>query len=245
MRNLKLILEYDGTQYRGWQSQKGRGITIQDVLEEKIAKITGDRSSILGAGRTDAGVHARGQVANFQTSHTIDCNSLLRALNSIPPPDIIVSDVQDVPQDFHARYCAQEKQYRYRILNRSVPDPFESRFSWHLRYVLDQEKMQNAASVFVGKKDFASFRGAKCGAKTTQRDLKQLKITRDRSMIVFDLVGNGFLRHMVRNIVGTLVEVGKGKLSPDDIENIFAACDRRAAGPTAPAHGLFLMSVTY
>jgi tRNA pseudouridine38-40 synthase len=245
MRNLKLTLVYEGTQYRGWQSQGGRGPNIQEILEDKIEKITRIRTKIIGAGRTDAGVHARGQVANFHTEHTIDTTSLLRALNSIPPYDIIVSETEEVPDDFHARYSALEKRYRYRILNRQTPNPFDSRFSWHVRGVLDMEKMQGAAALFVGEKDFASFKGAKCGAKTTRRNLKQLKITRDQNIITFDLIGSGFLRHMVRNIVGTLVEAGRGKTSVEEIQNIFAARDRRQAGPTAPAHGLFLMSVAY
>jgi tRNA pseudouridine38-40 synthase len=245
MRNLKLTLQYEGTQYQGWQSQAGNGLTIQDVLEDKIETITGVRSNIIASGRTDAGVHARGQVANFHTGHNIDCASLLRALNSIPPFDIIVSEVEEVPDDFHARYSAKEKHYRYRILNHPVLDPFESRFCWHIRCNLYMDKMKKAALVFIGEKDFSSFRGAGCGAKTTRRDLKQLKINRDQSMIVFDFVGTGFLRHMVRNIVGTLVEVGKGKIDPQDIEKIFKACDRCQAGPTAPACGLFLMSVKY
>lgn len=245
MRNLKLTLQYEGTQYHGWQSQAGAGLTIQDVVEDKIETVTGVRSNIIASGRTDAGVHARGQVANFHTEHNIDSPSILRALNSIPPFDIIVSSVEEVPDDFHARYSAKVKHYRYRILNRPVSDPFESRYSWHIRYDLDMDKMKQAAILFIGERDFASFRGAGCGAKTTRRDLKQLKITYDESMIIFDFVGTGFLRHMVRNIMGTLVEVGKGKIDPDRIEKIFAACDRRQAGPTAPAQGLFLMSVTY
>lgn len=245
MRNLKLTVEYEGTKYRGWQSQRGKGSTIQDVLEEKIEKITGVRSVIFSAGRTDAGVHARGQVANFHTGHTISCNCLLRALNSIPPHDIIVSRVEEVPGDFHARYHALGKHYCYRILNRPIPDPFESRFSWHIPYMLNLEKMQEAAGVFIGEKDFASFRGAKCGVKTSRRNLKQLKITRQQCMINLDFIGTGFLRYMVRNIVGTLVEVGKEKTSLEDLERIFAARDRRTAGPTAPGHGLFLMSVIY
>ncbi len=245
MRNLKLTLQYEGTQYQGWQSQAGNGLTIQDVLEDKIETVTSVRCNIIASGRTDAGVHARGQVANFHTGHNIDCASLVRALNSIPPFDIIVSEAKEVPDDFHARYSALCKHYRYRILNRPVSDPFESRYSWHIRYDLDMDKMQEAALVFIGEKDFSSFRGAGCGAKTTRRDLKQLKITRKESMIVFDFVGTGFLRHMVRNIMGTLVEVGKGKLDPEAIEKIFDASDRRSAGPTAPACGLFLMSVTY
>ena len=243
MRNLKLTLVYDGTQYQGWQTQRGNGITIQDVLEDKIEKITGVRPKIIGSGRTDAGVHARGQVSNFHTEHNIDCSSLLRAVNSIPPHDIVVSKVEEVSDDFHAQYYAQQKHYRYRILNCPIPDPFESRLSWHIRYKLDLEKMQNAARIFLGEKDFASFRGAKCGAKTTRRNLKQLKIIRKESIITFDLIGNGFLRHMVRNIVGTLVETGRGKTL--DIQKIFTARDRRLAGPTAPAHGLCLMSVKY
>jgi tRNA pseudouridine38-40 synthase len=246
MRNLKLTLHYEGTQYQGWQSQGGkRGPTIQDVVADKVEKITAVRAKIIGAGRTDAGVHAKGQVANFRTEHTIDCNSLLRALNSIPPYDIIVSSVEEVPEDFHAQYWALEKHYQYRILNRAVPDPFDSRFSWHLRCTLDLEKMRDAAHFFIGEKDFSSFCGAKCGAKTTRRHLKELKITRNQSIITLDCRGNGFLRHMVRNIVGTLVDVGKGRIIPEDIENIFAACDRRQAGPTAPAQGLFLMKITY
>jgi tRNA pseudouridine38-40 synthase len=246
MRNLKLILQYEGTQYQGWQSQGGkRGPTIQDILADKIEKITGARVKVIGAGRTDAGVHAKGQVANFRTEHSIDCSSLLRALNSIPPHDIIISSVEDVPEDFHAQFCALEKHYQYRILNRPIPDPFANRFSWHIRYKLDMNKMINAAHFFIGEKDFASFCGAKCGAKTTRRHLKELKISRNKSIITLDFLGNGFLRHMVRNIVGTLVEVGRGKIVPEDIEKIFAACDRRQAGPTAPAHGLFLMKVTY
>ena len=245
MRNLKLTLQYDGTRYRGWQTQQGKGPTIQETLEERIEKITGVRPKLISAGRTDSGVHACGQVANFNTEHTIACDSFLRAINSIPPHDIIISHAEDVPEDFHARYRAKEKHYRYRILNSPVNDPFQMPFSWHIPYRLDMEKMKEAAKVFVGENDFTSFRGAGCGAKTTVRNLKRLKISRREDMIDLDFLGTGFLRHMVRNIVGTLVEVGRGKTAPEEVKGILAARNRCIAGPTAPAQGLFLMSVTY
>jgi tRNA pseudouridine38-40 synthase len=280
MRNIRLVLAYDGTDFHGWQRQPDAS-TIQGRLEEALEALVGVPTPICGSGRTDAGVHALSQVANFHTASPIPCPNLVKALNDLLPPTIRVKRADEEPSDFHARYAAKRKTYRYRILQSAICSPFWWRFVWHYPYPLDYERMSQAARCFEGEHDFTSFAAADaagenagkaggfspsgvpqtsavevCGASLPQdNDAAQSNVRvvyesrlafRTRtSLLVYQVTGNGFLHHMVRNIVGTLVEVGRGKLAPSDISRILAARDRTQAGPTAPAQGLCLVKVLY
>jgi len=255
MRNLCLVIAYDGTDFHGWQRQP-RLPTVQSVLEASLARITGKSVKLYGSGRTDAGVHAAGQVANFETECPIPCKSLRTALNDALPPSIRVRSVREVGGDFHARYGARSKNYRYRILQSPVCPPFLSRFVYHYPYSLDCRPMSKAARALEGEHDFTSFAGADPG-RSGSRDSKQevsnvrqifssrLVRRKDLSLVVYEVRGSGFLHHMVRNIVGTLMEVGNGRRAPGDILSILEARDRSKAGPTAPAQGLWLVKVEY
>ncbi len=244
MKNIMILIEYDGTNYHGWQRQPN-GNTIQEVIENSILKISSEKIGIIASGRTDAGVHAYGQVANLKTSASIDDLSFLKALNSMLPKDIVIKELSTVSDDFHARYSAKSKIYKYIILNRPYPSSFYYRYSWYIPYPLDITLMRKGAAILKGMHDFSSFRAASCEAKDSVRTLSRLDIYNEEDRIVFYLEGNGFLKHMVRNIIGTIVRVGKGKISPDEIMDILASRDRRNAGPTAPPQGLFLVSVSY
>jgi tRNA pseudouridine38-40 synthase len=244
LRNLKLIIAYDGSNYQGWQIQP-QAETIQGVLEEKLKLITGETPRLHAAGRTDAGVHALGQVVNFSLKHHIPASSLLLALNSTLPKDIVINDIQEVAPDFQARYCARSKKYVYRILQQPQPSPFERHYAWHIRKFLDIESMRCSARYLIGSHNFASFQGAGCTAKNLVKTINEIDFQQNSHILSIVISGDGFLRHMVRNIVGTLIEVGRGKLPPDEIKVILEACDRRAAGPTAPPRGLYLAKVEY
>jgi tRNA pseudouridine38-40 synthase len=244
MRTLKLVLEYDGFDYCGWQVQAGAP-TIQGVLEEALAKILGERVRVHGAGRTDAKVHAVGQVASFRCASSLPAMALQRGLNSLLPRDVVVHDAQDVPADFHARFAALGKVYAYRILNRPVRSPLRLRYAWHLPQALDVPAMAMAGALLQGTHDFAAFQATGSTAKTTERTLTALTVTGEGDEIVLACTATGFLRHMVRNIVGTLVEVGRGTRAPADVERILDGRDRRFAGATAPPQGLCLMQVLY
>jgi tRNA pseudouridine38-40 synthase len=244
MRTLKLVLEYDGSNYCGWQAQSDAP-TIQGVLEQALAKILGERVRVSGAGRTDAQVHALGQVASFRSASHLPVEALHRGLNSLLPRDVAIREVQDAPADFHARFSALGKVYAYRILNRPVRSPLRLRYVWHVPQPLDLLTMAVAASYLRGTHDFASFQAAGSGVKTTERTLTELTVTRDGEEVVVRITAKGFLRHMVRNIVGTLVEVGRGARPPTDVKQILEACDRRLAGVTAPPQGLYLVEVLY
>jgi tRNA pseudouridine38-40 synthase len=207
--------------------------------------MTGESVLVRGAGRTDAGVHARGQVANFHTAARIPVGGFLRGMNSNLPPDIAVVELADVPSDFNARYHARGKLYRYAVWNHVVRSPLDRRTSWHCRSPLDIHAMREAATVFVGEHDFRAFRAADCERQTTVRLLRRLDVTNQGALIRFDVEGTAFLKNMVRILVGTLIEVGRGKLGREDLLRIQAAGDRTAAGMTAPAAGLTLIHVTY
>jgi tRNA pseudouridine38-40 synthase len=250
MRNIRLILAYDGTDFRGWQRQPDAP-TIQAYLEDALQKLTGSPAPVFGSGRTDAGVHALHQVANFHTASTIPSANFVKALNDLLPPTVRVKEADDVAAAFHARYNVLRKTYRYRIVLTPVCSPLLSRFVWHHPYPLDRAQMAQAAGLFEGEHDFTSFTAAD-GQEDEDTNSRVRVILRSRllwhpqsSMLVYEVTGNGFLRYMVRNIVGTLVEVGRGKLAPRDIPSILAARDRTQAGPTAPAQGLCLMNVEY
>jgi len=285
MRNLRLLISYDGTDFYGWQRQPNLP-TIQECLESAIEQILGAKAAICGSGRTDAGVHALNQVANFHTDCRIPCQNLMKALNDCLPPAVRIRDAREVAEQFHARYAACSKTYRYRILQAPVCSPFLCRFVWHYPIPLDAERMASAAKYFEGEHDFASFAAVEGGTEeaipaddagvgspslgggdhpgaptplrvpvpdgratetdTVRRILTSRILRRARtSMLIYEVTGNGFLHHMVRNMVGTLAEVGRLKLEPGEIRRILAAHRRTAAGPTAPAQGLCLVRVEY
>jgi tRNA pseudouridine38-40 synthase len=244
MRTLKLVLEYDGFDYCGWQVQ-GDVPTIQGVVEAALGKILGVRVRVHGAGRTDAKVHALGQVASFRCPSAVPTSALQWALNSALPRDVVVQDVQDVPADFHARFSALGKVYEYRILNRPVRAPLRLRYVWHIPQPLDVPAMALAGACLHGTHDFTSFQATGSAVKTAERTLTELTVTREGEEIVISCTAEGFLRHMVRNIVGTLVEVGRGGCLPADMKRLLDGRDRRLAGVTAPPQGLYLVQVLY
>ncbi len=245
MRNIKLTIEYDGTGYHGWQIQP-EVRTIQGTLEEKIGVIAGEQISLVASGRTDAGVHALGQVANFKTESRIPLGALKRGLNSLLPDDIAIKRVEAVSHDFHARFSARSKLYTYRVFNSKVSSPMERNFSWHVPERLDLGKMREAARLLLGRHDFSAFRAAQTENLNPVRTLMVLEIARKRNKIIqFRIRADAFLKHMARNIVGTLVDVGKGKRDPECLKAILGARDRTQAGMAAPPNGLFLVEVDY
>jgi tRNA pseudouridine38-40 synthase len=244
-RNFKLTLEYDGSQYHGWQRQLGV-LTIQEVLESRLEIILRAPIKTRASGRTDAGVHARAQVINFYGRTSLEPEEIQRALNSLLPGDIVVLHAEEVADAFHARFSASAKTYEYHILNRATPSALERRFAWHIRKPLEGSAMTECLENIIGLHDFSAFMGAGSSVNSTERCIFQAALKApDRHHLVFSFEANGFLKHMVRNLVGTLVEVGKGKLTPDDFWGVLAGKDRRQAGMTAPAHGLYLVSVRY
>lgn len=245
MRNIKLTIEYDGTNYFGWQIQP-KGETIQGVIEERLKKITSEHVHLIGAGRTDSGVHALGQVANFKTNSNIDIFSLKRALNSLLPEDIVIKKVEEVDLGFNARKHAKTKVYEYRILNRETPSVFLRRFTWHIPYKLNLGEIKKATEILIGEHDFSSFRSSGSTAKNSIRKIFRAEWKRSRDgLVLFEIEANGFLKQMVRSIVGTLIEVGRGKIDVETFKKILESKDRRKAGPTAPANALILKEVKY
>ena len=243
-RRVRLVLEYDGTDFAGWQRQHNAP-TIQGVLEDALAQITGERTHVGGAGRTDAGVHALGQVASFITRSRIDTAQLRRALCAVLPPGISVVASDDVPLDFDARRHARGKLYRYRIWNAESRSPLEARFSWHRGRRLDDVAMAEAARCLVGEHDFSAFRASDCERKTTVRVIRRLEVIRSGALLCVEIEATAFLKNMVRVIVGTLVDVGRGRRHATEMATILASGDRGRAGPTAPPTGLFLVRVHY
>ncbi len=245
MRNIKIVLEYDGSRYAGWQVQPSRP-TIQGTLARALGELTGADTKVTGASRTDAGVHAVAQVASFTTAASIPLRGIMRGLNSILPGDIAVREVQEVPPGFDARRDAKSKTYLYRVFNRDHPTPLNRFYSWNVFYPLDIGLMQQGALLMVGKKDFSSFRAAGCGARHPVREILSFDVEgRDDGFVEFTVRGTAFLRHMVRIMVGTLVTLGRGKISLEDVKNLVEARDRTRAPLTAPPQGLFLMEVEY
>jgi len=242
--NIKLTIEYDGTNYHGWQIQPN-GVTIQEVLEQALEKILGVKIRLNGSGRTDAGVHALGQVANFIYADSIDLERLQRGLNALTPPDIVIKQAERVPDSFDARRDGRSRLYMYRIWNRSFPSAFHRRFSWHVRAPLDLAAMQEAIRALEGEHDFSSFRGSGCEAAHPVRRVYRNSLAQRGDFLVYTIEATAYLRHMVRNIAGTLVEVGWGERSPASFAKLLELRDRTLAGPTAPARGLFLVEVKY
>jgi tRNA pseudouridine38-40 synthase len=245
MKNLKMVLEYDGTAYHGWQRQAGM-VTIQQVVEEKIGVMTREKVILIGSGRTDAGVHARCQVAHFRTGTRIPEGDLQRGLNSLLPKDIAVKEITEVPEDFHAQHSARSKAYEYKIFNGPTRPALFRNYSWFVYGALDGAAMGEAALMLKGVHDFSSFCAAGHESKSYIREIYDCGFEKTgKSLILFSIEANGFLKYMVRNIVGTLVEVGKGKRTPLDFLRIMEARDRRKAGVTAPPQGLYLVDVRY
>ena len=242
MQNYKLIISYDGTDYHGWQRQPKKN-TIQGLLEENLNKIAQKKITVIGAGRTDAGVHAQGQVANFKGNISLDEEELLRALNSLLPGDIKIISIEKADPNFHARKIAKSKIYQYRIFNSPDIPPFFHRYVLYWPSPLNLKMMRKAAMLFEREADFTAFSSNQF--LNPVRKVTSSRIEKKREEIIYTIEANGFLRYMVRAIVGTLLEVGKGKLFPENIEEIFKNKRRSQAGPTAPAKGLCLMKVIY
>ncbi len=242
--NIKLNLQYDGTEYHGWQIQKN-GVTVQETVKNAVEKVTGENVTLIGCGRTDAGVHAENYICNFHTSASIPPDKYPYALNAALPSDIVCFGACEAQDDFDAARSAVKKRYVYRILNREFPDAILCRYAWHCRHSLDTEKMHEAAAAFLGEHDFIGFASSGFSVKTTVREIYSLDVTRKDDLITVDITGNGFLYNMVRIITGTLVSVGGGKLDPADMADIIASRDRERAGITAPAKGLCLKEVYY
>lgn len=246
MRYLKITLAYEGTAYAGWQIQPAsHGLTIQGIVEGALERLTGEKIRVAAAGRTDAGVHARGQVISFATSSTIPVDRWTWALNSVLPQDIVAWEAAEVGPEFHARFSAKSKTYRYCIDNGLFPDVFWRRFSWHVRQPLDLAAMQQAADSLKGRHDFRAFAAAGRPVRSYVREIQEITWTRRDNFIYLDIKADGFLYHMVRIIVGTLVEVGLGKRKPTEMAAILAGRRRELAGPTAPPQGLCLERVEY
>ena len=257
MRLLKLVMAYDGTAYVGWQRQPN-GPSVQALLEDALAPIAGAPVTVHGAGRTDAGVHALGQVASVSLTTRLDAPALVRALNATLPPDIRVLAASEETPGFHARYSATAKRYRYYLHTGPVVSPFAHRYVWPVANALDEAAMADALDALVGRHDFAAFQAAGSGVATTERTVSSAHVeaaepvwvdstaaTTGGRLLAVELESDGFLRHMVRNVVGTLVEVGQRRRAAGDVRAILQSRDRRRAGPTAPARGLFLVGVRY
>lgn len=245
MRTIKLMIEYDGTNYQGWQVQP-KGQTLQGMIEEKLAILTGEDIRLIGSGRTDAGAHAFGQVAHFKTKSQLGVFSIQRALNSLLPSDIVIRKAEEVGEGFHARKKSIGKVYEYRILNRPIRSAFHRGYAWHIPKKLDLKVMKEATRWLIGEHDFSSFRSVGSPTRTAIRRVTRAEWKRSREgLIWFEIEANGFLKQMVRAIVGTLVDVGKGKIGAKEFRRILESRDRKKAGQTAPAHGLFLKEVKY
>jgi tRNA pseudouridine38-40 synthase len=245
MRNIKLLIEYDGTNYQGWQVQP-QGPTIQGILEEKLGLLTGQPVQLFGSGRTDSGVHALGQVAHFRTQSQMGIHTLQRALNGLLPSDIVIQKVEEADPGFHARKHSKSKIYEYRILNRNLRSVFHRGYVWHIPQKLNLAEMKKATQDLIGEHDFSAFRTLGSPTRTTVRRVIRAEWKGGQDgLIRFEIEANGFLKQMVRSIIGTLVEIGKGRMKAADIRKILSSKDRKEAGPTAPARGLFLKEVKY
>jgi tRNA pseudouridine38-40 synthase len=255
MRKIRLLIEYDGTAYHGWQVQKDK-ITIQGILEDRVLKVTGEKSGVLGASRTDAGVHSLAQVATFRTKSRLDAGTIKKALNAVLPQDIRILDSSLVEDSFNPRHDAVKKSYFYLIANQRISSAFLFRYTWIVPQALDMSAMEKASRALAGRHDFSSFMGAGSDIKEAVREIYSINIERlekidfmtagiKGNFIKIIMEANGFLRHMVRNIAGTLIEIGRGSISYGRIGDILESLDRKQAGQTAPPNGLFLEKIYY
>jgi tRNA pseudouridine38-40 synthase len=244
MKTVKFTIEYVGTRYSGWQVQDN-SISVQQEMETALAAVLDERVRIVSSGRTDAGVHARGMVAHLRTGKNLPLSAFREGVNRHLPRDIAVQEAEFVPNDFHARHSAKGKWYRYSILQAPAPSPLAGPFAWHIRTPLAIEIMKKAGAAFIGCHDFAGFRSSCCDAKTTVKEIFSLALHQEKRTVTIDIRGDGFLRNMVRRMVGTLVEIGLGKKAPAEIEAILTRDSEHAAGLTAPPQGLCLMEVWY
>ena len=245
MPNFKITIEYDGSAYHGWQRQ-AEDRTIQGEIEKALMTMTGDHITVIGSGRTDAGVHALNQTANFRCATSLTPEVFLKGLNSLLPEDIVITSCKVFPEKFHARYDVKSKVYHYRILNRLLPVAIFRQYAWHIRKKLDLSAMQEALRYIIGSHDFKAFEGSGSPRASSVRGIINADIVKtDDDYLVIKIEGDGFLKFMVRNIVGTLVDVGLDKIKSDDFKRILDSKDRNLAGITAPAHGLFFIEVKY
>ncbi|QTA90274.1 tRNA pseudouridine(38-40) synthase TruA [Desulfonema magnum] len=245
MTNFKLTIEYDGTAYHGWQRQKNDR-TVQEEIEKALMTMTGKKVTLTGSGRTDAGVHALGQVANFHCNTKLTPDVFQKGLNSLTDRDIVIRECTQADETFHARYDAKSKTYNYKILNRLIPAAVSRQYVWFIRKKLNISAMRSAILHIIGTHDFKAFEGAGSPrSHTTRCILNANLVEQDDGYLLFEIEANGFLKFMVRNIVGTLADVGHDKITPDDFKDILLSKDRDQAGPTAPPQGLFLMNVRY
>lgn len=245
MRNFKMVLQYEGTRYQGWQKQETSDNTLQGKLEKLLGKMCDTKIEVQGSGRTDAGVHAYGQVANFHADTSMTAAEILDYMNQYLPEDIAVIDLQEVPERFHSRLNAKGKTYCYRVINSKIPHIFDRRYAYRVEEPLNIEKMRQAASYLVGTHDYKAFTSTKKSKKSTVRTIEAIEIEKVNDEIRMTFRGNGFLYHMVRILVGTLLEVGLQKRTPEDMVRIMETGIREDAGMLAPALGLSLMEVRY
>ncbi len=245
VKNFKLVIEYDGAGYHGWQRQK-KERTIQQEIETALATMTGRPATVIGSGRTDAGVHALGQVAHFHCDTDLEAPEFEKGLNSLLPDDIVIRSCRQVAENFHARYNVKSKCYHYKILNSPLPVAIGRQYAWFIRRRLDTAAMRRAIPAIIGAHDFKAFEGAGSPRAHSTRHVMAAELSVGcRGELIFEIEADGFLRFMVRNIVGTLVDVGRGKITPAEFKNILDSKERARAGATAPAHGLFLVEVKY
>ena len=244
MKNIKLVIEYDGKGFNGWQAQPTK-LNIQGEIEKAIEEITGEEVKLIASGRTDAGVHSFGQVANFKTETKIATEKLAKAINSKLKKSIVIKSAEEVPDEFHSRYSVHSKTYRYVINNSENGSAIYRDLEYHYPYKLDVSKMQEAIKYFEGEHDFKGFKASGTSSKSSVRTIYEGKVYSEGERIYIELTGNGFLYNMVRIISGTLLEVGEGKIKPEDIPEIIDRKDRKAAGRTLPAKGLYLVKVDY
>lgn len=244
MRNIRLLIEYDGTGYNGWQVQP-EAPTIQGAIVRALKELTHEEVKLKGASRIDSGAHALGQVANFFTCSDMPSEAVLKGLNYLLPADVLIKEAIEVDEDFDAMFNARAKTYLYRVLNRTHPSPVLRNYCWHVPQALDTGLMREGAALFVGEKDFSTFRAAGSGAPHSVREIFSLIVERSGEFVEFSVRGSGFLRHMVRIIVSTLVRLGAGRLEPCEIVRIIEAKDRTLVSETAPPGGLYLIEVEY
>ncbi len=243
-RNIRLLIEYDGTGYHGWQRQ-ANALSVQEIMEDSIEKIVCHQVKLIGAGRTDAGVHALGQTANFYTTSSIPSGRIADAVNSVLPEDIVVREAEEVQEEFHARYSAKGKSYKYIVNNAKYPSALQRNREYHYPYELDFETMECSLHTLLGEHDFKGFMASGSSVRNTVRTITKAEMARELDRVFFSFHGNGFLYNMVRIMVGTILEAGRGNISVDDVQAVLSQGDRAKAGKTVPPFGLYLEQVFY